>query len=107
MPALLLSDKTAAVLQALVRRGDGQADGALAELQSQLEVPPRPAQEGERYPPGTVVQHKCLVRLSKWAAANSEVSQADLRLSTLLRGAQVAVPVQSRPVRVSGRVGLG
>lgn len=98
MPALLLSKRSVATLKELIAQHGGDAE--LKDIQSQLKEPIEPAQEGAVYPDGTVIDHRCLVQVSKWAAANQIDFGEDLTLTALLRGAQVAVAVKPKPARV-------
>jgi hypothetical protein len=98
MPAVLLSDKVSSRLEDLVTHN--KHDAAIKELQVALESPCKPAEGEGEYPAGTIVSHQILVKVAKWAAG-AETQRQDLQLSSLLRGAQIAVPVKPTPVRVS------
>jgi hypothetical protein len=99
MPALLLSERSVAILNELVDQHG--SDKELKDIRSQLKVPIQPAQEGAVYPDGAVIDHRCLVQVSKWSAANQDKHKGDLSLTNLLRGAQVAIAIQPKPARVS------
>lgn len=102
MPALLLNEANATILKDLVEKHGDEAE--LTELKAQLNEPLHPTQEGAIYPKGTVIDHRCLVQISKWAANRKEDFNEDLSLSILLKGAQVAIAVKPKPARVSDEV---
>lgn len=99
MPALLLKEKSVTVLRELVsNHGDNIV---LKELRIQLNEPLKAEQEGALYPQGTVISHRCLVQVARWAASQEDKLRQEFELCKLVRGAQVAIATKPKPVRVS------
>lgn len=99
MPILRLSDEVSDVLQKLVIERKGVSE--LLDLSAQLSTPLLPPIEDSQYPPGTIVDHRSLVKASQWAALHDDTASRDeLRLSRLLRGAEIAMPMLPKPERV-------
>lgn len=98
MPALLLSEKSVTVLKELV--SDHGDDLELEEIRFQLSESLRPEQEGALYPQGTVVSHQSLAQVARWAANKEDKLRKELELCRLVRGAQIAIAMKPKPVRV-------
>lgn len=103
MPAIRVSKEVAGRLCALLNRRDAGSEPSLATLKGELDQPPRPTVKEAHYAGGTVLTHTCLIDVARWANKEGVGQAQQYSLESLLRGAEVAIPIKPKPERVSRR----